>query len=268
MSIRTWLNQEERRGQHFFSLEVVQQQFPEKTRPVLLSELSRLSHQHILTNVHNGFYVKTPVMFQARGIIPVYYYIDQLMAYLGKPYYLSLLTAGEMFGAAHQRPQRTFVTTTLPVASTSERKNPYIHWNYREKIPKQLLIKRNGETGQLSISSQELTAVDLVQYPQHIGGLDNAATVLAELLECTNFAKADPSLYHFGSLPAFQRLGYIMEEILDEKKQADILYQQLKCAGKQFRWSKLSPNYPPVYAITRNQRWRIEVNNELEIDDL
>ena len=268
MSIRSWLNQEERYGKHFFSLEIIQRQFPEKSQSVLLSELSRLTHQHILTNIHNGFYVKTPVVYQATGFIPVYYYIDQLMAYLGKPYYLSLLTAGELFGAAHQRPQRTFVTTKFPVSTTSKTKNPYIHWHYREEIPVQLLVTRNGETGRLSISSPELTAIDLVQYPQHIGGLSNAATVLAELLECTNFAKANPILYDFGSLPAFQRLGYIMEEVLGEKKQADILYQQLKCAGKSFRWNKLSPNYPPVFSVTRNPRWRIEVNNELEVDDL
>ncbi len=210
MSILTWIKLQEQHGRSCFSMEEIQQEFPQKARPVLLSELSRLRHMHILANVHNGFYVKFPVQYVAKGFIPPFFYIDQLMNYLKKPYYVSLLTAAQLFGAAHQAPQRFCVFTTRPVMNTSEAKNPIIFWRYRQKISSKLLIKRNSETSEVFFSCPELTSVDVVQYSQYIGGLSSAATVLAELLDSTNFAKVDNSLFDFSSVSAFQRLGYIM----------------------------------------------------------
>lgn len=106
---------------------------------------------------------------------------------MDKPYYISLLNAAELLGSAHQRPQRFSVTTILPKSSVSPTKNNLLVWNYRNKMPSEFLLTRNSETGTIYYSNAELTAVDLVQYEQHIGGLSRAATILEELSELIDF---------------------------------------------------------------------------------
>ena len=268
MSILSWLNDEERRGRVCFSLVDIQRKFPQKHSHVLASELSRLKNHKILANVHSGFYVKIPVQYSLRGIVPPYYYIDQLMRHLGRPYYISLLSAAQLFGAAHQVPQGVCVFTTRPAMSLSTTKNPDVFWGYRKTIPLELLIQRNSETAAVNYSCPELTAIDLVQYSQYIGGLSRAATVLAELTAVTDFMKAAPSLYQIASLAAFQRLGYILDEVLEEKQQAEALFQRLTDNKSSFRWIDLSRQSKHRQTIAQNERWKIRVNAILEVDDL
>lgn len=268
MSILSWLNEQERHGRVCFSLVDIQQEFPQKHSHVLASELSRLKNHNILANVHSGFYVKVPARYSINGVVPPEYYIDQLMRHLGRPYYISLLSAAQLFGAAHQVPQVVCVFTTRPAMSLSTTKNPDVFWGYRKEIPQELLIQRNSETSAVNFSCPELTAIDLVQYSQYIGGLSRAATVLAELSEVTNFAKAAPSLYQIASLAAFQRLGYILEEVLEEKKQAETLYHRLKTAGHHFRWTSLSRKKPTDNLMPRSTKWQTIINTHIEVDEL
>ncbi|MBQ4481565.1 MAG: hypothetical protein II943_13100 [Victivallales bacterium] len=268
MSILAWLNQKEREGTVCFSRSEIQRSFPQKTSAVLDSELYQLCKRGILANVHSGFYVKIPVRYASNRVVPPEYYIDQLMHHIGRPYYVSLLSAAQIFGAGHQTPQRFCVFTTRPVMQTSEKKNPIVFWCYRREIPSQLLIQRNSETAAVKFSIPELTAVDIVQYSQYIGGFSRCATVLAELLESTDFANANPYLFRFATLAAFQRLGYIAEDILGEQEQADALYQRLREANSLLRWTALSSKRPVADIMPRSSRWKIIVNAKIEVDDL
>ena len=268
MSILNWIRERETEGQYTFSVKEAQSAFPSMSSGILQNELFRLSGHREITAVHKGFYVRIPVRYRNWEFLPPYFYIDQLMEYLKKPYYISLLSAGELHGAAHQRPQRLCVFTTLPAAKTSERINPIIAWNYRRIIPESLLLKKQSETGEIRYSNAELTAVDLVQYSHRIGGMSRAATVLAELLECTDFAKVDKYLYDFCPATAVQRLGFIMDVILDEQKQAKVLYKYAKQHGKNFRWIPLSKRRPMKESDPRNSRWKIIEDTQIEIDDI
>ena len=56
---------------------------------ILQNELYRLCNNKTIVNVYRGFYVIIPVQYVLRGSVPAtYYYIDQLMSYLKKPYYV------------------------------------------------------------------------------------------------------------------------------------------------------------------------------------
>lgn len=268
MSIMNWIRQRELEGNVTFSVKEVQSAFPSMSSGIIQNELFRLSGHREITSVHKGFYVRLPPRYKDWEIIPPYYYIDQLMDYLKKPYYISLLSAGELHGAAHQSPQRLCVCTTLPAAKTSERTNPIIAWNYRRVIPERLLLKKKSETGEIRYSNAELTAVDLVQYSQRIGGMSRAATVLAELLECTDFKNVDENLFRIGTISAFQRLGYIMENVLDESRQAEELYERLRNARLAFRWTALSKQIHHSVIYDQNSRWHIHVNVIPEVDDI
>jgi len=189
------------------------------------------------------------------------------MRYIGKAYYISLLNAAELHGAAHQRSQRFSVMTIYPSANVSKAKNNILDWIYRKEIPEKFLQTKNSETGIIRFSNPELTAIDLIQYEKHIGGLSRAATVLEELVEETDFSKVSNDLLDYTSVSAIQRLGFILENILEQKQQASILYKQLLNYGKRLNYVPLSTR-----SVNRNVekdiRWKIDINTEIETDDL
>ena len=69
--------------------------------------------------------------------------IDQLMSYLQKPYYVCMLSAAELLGAAHQRPQQFSVMTTFPKRRVVSTRNVTIDWFYRDGLPEEALITKN-----------------------------------------------------------------------------------------------------------------------------
>ena len=205
--------------------------------------------------------------YAAKGVVAPIYYIDQLMQYIRKPYYISLLNAAELHGTAHQRSQRFSVTTVYPSSTVSKTKNNILDWVYRKEIPESFLQTKNSETGTVRFSNPELTAIDLIQYEKHIGGLSRAATVLAELAEETDFSKVSNELLDYTSVSAVQRLGFILDNILEENEQADVLYKQLCNYEKRL-------NYVPLSTRSTNEnaekdiRWKIYINTEIEVDDI
>jgi predicted transcriptional regulator of viral defense system len=267
MTIRNWIKQREIAGKPTFSIADVKEKFPNTSVKVITSELYRLSKQSIIVPVYKCFYTVIPVQYSARGVVPPLYYIDQLMTYLGKPYYISLLSAAELHGAANQRQQNFSVTTLLPKATTSSQYNNQLMWNYRREIPENLLVQRNSETGRVKFSTPELTAVDLVQYNQQIGGLSMAATVLEELLEYTDFSKQFEFLLSVTNIPTLQRLGYIADVILEETEQANILFNLLKSNNKRMKKIPLDSDHS-TDECPIDDRWNVIINQTIEPDDL
>lgn len=252
MTIRTWIKNREIEGKPTFSIREIREAFPNMAYSNMSSELNRLSKQLIITAVYKSFYSVVPIQYISRGLVPPLFYIDQLMAYLGKPYYISLLSAAELHGAAHQRPQRFSVTTIYPKATTSKEKNNLLIWNYKRDIAQELLYRKNSETGVVKFSSPELTAVDLIQYENKIGGLSVAATFLEELLESTDFTRHFKILLSVTTIPTLQRLGYIIDEVLDFMPNR---------VTKQKRYNntmlfRMESEMPPVMPI----RLKVEIN--------
>src|SRR5207244_10392072 len=58
-----------------------------------------------------GFYVIVPPEYRVAGSLPAAWFIRDLMDYLRRPYYVGLLTAPSLHGAAHQAPQEFQVVT-------------------------------------------------------------------------------------------------------------------------------------------------------------
>ena len=108
---------------------------------------------------------------------------------------------------------------------------------------------------------------DLIQYEKHIGGLSRAATVLEELTEQADFLKVSNELLDYTSVTAIQRLGFILENILEQNQQADILYEQLRIYGKRLNYVPLSTRSANKN-IEKDTRWKIYINIEIETDDL
>ena len=264
MNIKEWINNKEQHGQMTFSLDEVEHVFASMSTKGIKTEIARMVLRGRIQSVYRGFYVIVPVHYKLKGIVPPTFYIDELMRYIGKPYYVGLLSAAAFHGAGHQRAMRTQIITTPPRLNVSDR-NKLIDWNYRKTIPQTFVITRNAEMGVINYSSPELTAVDIVQYADHIGGFQRAATVLAELVSVLNIREM-VALLPYTNLPTIQRMGYIMEVVLGEQEKADDLFAILK--GKQ-HWNTVLLN-PHINKRndTLSNRWHINVNTEIEIDEL
>ena len=95
--------------------------------------------------VYRGFYVIVPVQYRLKGVVPPPYYINELMAYLKRLYYVGLLSAAAVYGAVHQRPMETQVMTIPPRSRIS--RNKLIIWSYRRRMPSEFLVTKNAEMG-------------------------------------------------------------------------------------------------------------------------
>lgn len=266
MSINDWIKEQEQRGMATFSFQQIRRVFAERSDKVLKSEVNRLTLSKRIQNVYRGFYVIIPTQYKLKGIVPPTYYIDELMKYLDKPYYVGLLSAAAIYGASHQRAMRTQVVTIGPRSRTSSR-NILLDWNYRQQIPNELIECRNGEMGRINYSSAELTAVDIIQFASNIGGYQRACTVLAELVEVLDVNKIE-SVLPYTSTSVMQRLGYILEFILFEEVKANQLYNIIReQKNSYFNSVLMSPEHPKLENNESN-RWRINMNIEIEIDEL
>ena len=267
MTLQKWIKDRAIHGFPTFSIEDVRETGMYSSEQILQNELYRLCSNKTIASVYRGFYVIIPVQYVLRGSVPATYYIDQLMAYLSKPYYVCMLSAAELLGAAHQRPQQFSVMTTFPKRRVISTRNVIIDWFYREELPEDALITKNTETGTIRISNPLLTAADLVQYQQHVGGLSLVATILEELSEQINIKSQFASLASFVKKVTWQRLGYILEHVVEENELADELYDQIRNLPGSLMYMPLSTS-AENNTSERNCRWKININVQIEQDDL
>ena len=267
MTLQKWIKDRAIHGFPTFSIEDVSKTGMYSSEQILQNELYRLCSNKTIASVYRGFYVIIPVQYVLRGSVPPTYYIDQLMAYLNKPYYVCMLNAAELLGAAHQRPQQFSVMTTFPKRRVVSTRNVTIDWFYRDELPEEALITKNTETGTIRISNPLLTAADLVQYQQHVGGLSRVATVLEELSEQIDIKNQFGPLSTFIKKVTWQRLGYILEHVIEEKEMADALFDQLRTIPGTLMYMPLSI-LAEDNPSNRDSRWKININIQIETDDI
>ncbi len=186
------------------------------------------------------------------------------MKHIGKPYYVALLSAASLHGATHQRAMATQVMTSTPRSTISDR-NKQISWCFRKHIPSELMLTTNTEMGVMCFSNAELTAVDLVQFASHVGGYQRAATVLSEMMDVVDIRKIGLVL-PYTNHAVVQRLGYIMENVLYEQDKADQLYSIVEKDKRRWHLRRMSNEHPLVES--QSNRWRINMNIDIEIDEI
>jgi predicted transcriptional regulator of viral defense system len=106
-----------------------------------------------------------------------------------------------------------------------------------------------------------------VQYQQHVGGLSRVATILEELSEQIDINNQFAPLATYVKKVVWQRLGYILENVVGEKKLADDLYEQLRTSSGYFKYQPLSTSVKDNSSV-RDSRWKININVEIETDDI
>jgi predicted transcriptional regulator of viral defense system len=134
----------------------------------------------------------------------------------------------------------------------------FVARNNVEKIP---TSDFKTPRGYLKISTPAATAFDLAGYPHHAAGLDNVATILAELAECID-GKDLVVVAALSPIAWAQRLGYLLDLVGAEEKTgklADYIAREKPAP---------TPLFPsrPFRGIGQLQRWRLLVNVKVEAE--
>lgn len=222
--------------------------------------LARLAKQGLIASPARGFYVIVPPEYRSLGCLPADQFIPDLMASRQEAYYAAVLSAAQYHGAAHHRPQEFQVMLEKPrrqIACGKVRVNFFVKRNLSHTPTQEF----NTPRGKIVASTPEATALDLVGYQEHAGGLDNVATILSELavkLESGKLALAARDI----PMPWAQRLGYLLS--------------YLGHSAKAIRLKELITNENPQVVsllpglsgnvMAKDIDWRLNVNTTIEAD--
>jgi len=223
------------------------------------SALRRLKEQGRIASPRRGFFVVVPPEYRAAGSPPASWFVDDLMRHLDQPYYVGLLSAASIHGAAHQQPMVFQVVTSKPAREMRVGKVT-VQFSMSRRVEQMPATEEQTETGTMRLATPETTAFDLVRYPAAAGHLSNAATVLAELVERLD-AQALAAIAPVVRLPDVQRLGYLLEAV-GEGEIAEPLAQWL--VGRQPRAIPLCPG--ESVEVGADRRWHVRPNVKLELD--
>ena len=194
-------------------------------------------------------------------MVPPSLFIDDMMKSLGKRYYVGLISAAALHGAAHQQPMEYFVITERPPLRAIKTKHLKINFYIKKEWAEQDIVQIKTDAGYINVSSPELTALDLLYYIESIG-LNHTYTILQELVTELKVPNLSKTARLYPRTAAIQRLGYILDHALCEYKLSEALYKVLS-----------ERNYFPVFlALDKEKvgetdnRWKIVKNTILESD--
>jgi predicted transcriptional regulator of viral defense system len=266
ITLNQWIEKLQSQGKYAFSIHMLAEMLPAYSDIAARSALSRLTVKRKIISIYRGYYLIIPPQYTTKGVLPPELFLDGLMRNLQRPYYLALLNAASFFEASHQQPQEFFVITNFPVLRTTLKKGTKINYLSKKNIPETLLKTIKTETGYLKISNPALTACDLIQFEKRIGGLSRASTVLSELVDSIKPEMFNNQLFEYVPVTTFQRLGYILEKVLENKRLSDRLFNELKKRKINLFRTPLKTTVA-VTGHSVNQRWKVIVNAEIELDD-
>jgi len=226
--------------------------------PAVRAALRRLRRRGEISSPWRGFFVIIPPEYRRLGCLPPEQFVPQLMEHLRERYYVTLLSAAELHGAAHQRPQAFQVMlrrNRRPLGCGQVR----VQFAARNDMARTPTITKNTPRGPLRIASPAATALELVGYADRCGGLDIVASVIDELAEAID-APALAAAARLCPIAWVQRLGHLLELGHHDRLAAPL-------AARVSRYATVTA--PLVRAATtkgapRVARWRLAVNAAIE----
>jgi len=225
------------RGQHCFTVDEAVAALGSSV-VATRAALRRLKEKGVVATPFRGFHVIVPPEYRRLGCLPADQFVPD--------------------GAAHQQPQIFYVMVAknrASIACGAVR----VHFVARSNVAEIPVARFNTPRGYVTVSSPEATAFDLVGYHKHAGGLDNVATVLAELAD----SLSSEGLFEMAKLspaPWAQRLGYLLERVGAERKAASLAHYVERMA------TETTPLLPgrTVVGARRDPRWKLQVNVDVE----
>jgi len=249
-------------GRYSFTLEEVRNSF-NTAEEALKKALNRMTNKGKITPLRKGFYLILPPEYSVHKVLPPTMFIDQMMNFIGKPYYVGLLNAASFHGASHQAPQEFFVLTEKPPLRSIKKDQLKLNFIIKANIKEGFLEKRKTETGYIKVSCPELTAVDLLIYEKRIGGINRCFTILHELQEVMKPSVLKKVIAKDVPIPILQRLGYLLDLINPDGKLSRLIFETLN--ESNFRLTPLKTS-KSLAGFTINTKWKIIENTIPESD--
>jgi len=263
--IEAWIEKLQSYGKHAFSIEMIKMELPHYTAIAVKRALARLVAKGKILSVYKGYYLIIPPRYASKGILPPTMFLEAFMHYLERPYYLGLLNAAAIHGAAHQQPQEFSVITTFPSLRPTLRKGLKINYFIKKSLPAFMIEQRKTESGYLQISNPLLTATDLIQYEKRVGGMSRVTTVLYELMESIDPSDFSSAFLEFTPMSAVQRLGYLFEFSCTNSVLSDALFEQIMKSGKPLFRIPLTTSCN-IKGYSSTNRWKVVANTVIDIE--
>jgi len=238
------------------------------THRSFLDASERLQRSGKLIRPRQGFYVVVPPQYASWGAPPPTWFIDALMRWEEEAYYVALLKAAELHGATHQAVMQFQVVCGKRLSEIRAGRHLIVfYFRKAMALPLSSVEDRKTDTGTMKISSAALTALDLLRYPQASGGIDNVATVLAELAPAIEPEEL-ASLSTHVERSVVQRLGYLLDW-LGADRLAESMLDALRPKAP-LRWTQLErePLDPDFASGPRlhDAKWHIVAHRPPEPD--
>lgn len=242
-------------GRHTFMREEARKKLRVSSWATYLA-LRRLAKAGRVVMPRSGFYVIVEPQYRSVGTLPPEWFIHTLMAKIGKPYYVGLLSAAQLYGAAHHQPMEFQVVVPGKSVRPIHVGNVRIRFFGKGRFGSSEMTEVKTPTGYQKVSTPETTALDLVRYSKHSGGLDNVITVLSELSEKLDAKKLLATAKKHDDILTAQRLGWLLES-LKERDLAKGLAAWVEKKNPPIR--PLEPG-SPLEKSKENERWRLLIN--------
>lgn len=244
------------RGRYVFNREEAARRFGTSSAATYMS-LHRLVNARRLVMPRSGFYVIVDPQHRSAGTLPAEWFIHELMKDMARSYYVGLLSAAQLHGAAHHRPQEFQVMIPRRAVRPIRSGNVLIRFYGKGGFDLSQTQEVKTPTGSMKVSTPETTAWDIVRYFKAAGGLDNVITVLSELAEKLDGRKLRQTVKRHDEVIVAQRLGYL----LDKLGRRDL---SNGFAG----WVRDAPlrllDPAGTAPVSESRKWRLAVNTRLE----
>ena len=255
-----YLNELVNNYKYTFTLSELKEQFHLSDKS-LLQGLYRYKKNKKIVQIRKEFYGILVSHVAVNGQLPYFEFLDDLMKSLGKNYYVALLNAAALYGAAHQQPQIAYVITSPPTPRNIKSSNLFFlsksNWNQK------FIVQKKTQTGFINVSSPELTALDLCTHIWKFG-VNRVATILIELHEEMKPSLLKKVAIEYDNISSIQRLGYILEHFSENEKLINAVYSVFKT--KKTHYVSLSPKNEKKGDY--NHKWKVIVNMQIEPDEV
>jgi predicted transcriptional regulator of viral defense system len=264
-SVTEYLENRAVKGRYYFTLKEISEELSIQQSSLSVS-LSRLTKKKKIQMIRKGFGIITGL---TRGTLHPSYFIDAMMKHLETRYYVGLLNAAAYRGASHQAVMNYTIVAekiTKPVlleGLTIE----FVTKNNFDEIEELDWVAGHG--GYYFISTSELTVLDLIRFQKKSGHLNNIATIYDDLFDVVDLKKLEAICSKScTSTTDLQRLGYILDQVLNRSEAAEFVYRALK--KRRFKRTLLSIFTNRQQDVNSkfpvNEKWRICENDVVEPD--
>ena len=242
-------------GRYTVTLTEIKEKLKSKTEEAVKQSMFRMKSNGSLAHLRREFYLIIPPEYSNGPGLPLYLFIDDLMKFLGREYYVGLFTAAALHGASHQSSMIDEVIVTGSPLRPIENDKISIKFHNKNQLDKDQIIQMKSDSGYFNVSSPELTALDLIYYSKE-WGIERILSVLDELKEVMK----PQAMYNCAlnySTATIKRLGFLTEEYLEDIRLSDKLYKAYT-KNPDSNYTYLSASAEKKGEI--NARWKIIKN--------